>query len=216
MAKSGWFSSIDIDKRERFARVARLMRYAAGDTLFRTGDEASGIIGIVSGAVMVAIPGDDGAEYRILRVDTGRWIGDLAPLMGSAPLTSAIAHEPTVAVQLPVSSVRRLVERDPMLWIEFNRLAHENTRILLRIIAILSVTQASRRIALRLLLQDDMTASAQGWLPIGQAELAEFSATSVPTVRRVLSRFGEAGIVELGYRRLRVLDRQQLLASATE
>ena len=63
-------------------------------------------------------------------------------------------------------------------------------------------------------LQDELAGASDGWILLSQDDIAMFTAVSLPTLQRVLRRFSDAGLIEIGYGRLRVLDRAGLKAEA--
>ena len=67
------------------------------------------------------------------------------------------------------------------------------------------------RIALRLLIYYQRQTQAPDWIPLSQEKLAHLTALSLPTVERALRTFVDNGLVELGYGRLRICDREKLL-----
>ncbi|MEY8838219.1 helix-turn-helix domain-containing protein, partial [Cribrihabitans sp. XS_ASV171] len=74
-------------------------------------------------------------------------------------------------------------------------------------------SSADRRLILRLLMFEERINPADGWLEIGQEDLAAMVAVSVPTLQRKLRSLSEAGLIEQGYGRVRILDRARLLDS---
>jgi DNA-binding MarR family transcriptional regulator len=83
----------------------------------------------------------------------------------------------------------------------------------LRIMANLAVTGTEKRLVLRLLHLDEGAAKADGWIIVSQEELAAMGAVSQPTLHRNLHRLVDLGLVELGYGRLRLIDRSKLIAN---
>lgn len=49
------------------------------------------------------------------------------------------------------------------------------------------------------------------WIEISQGKLAELVSLSVPTLQRALRQLEASGLIELGYRRIRIVDRPVLL-----
>ena len=209
LSARGWFAERPPEARAALAGIARLRDYAAGEALYHFGDAPNGIFGLVRGAIDLTIPRADGMDVTAHRAEPGFWVGDLALFAGQTRLVSVVAAEATRVVHLPARELRRLVEADPSLYADFYALTHENMATALRLLANLATTPSEARVAVRLLLLEEAQA---GELRLSQAKLAEMIALSVPTLQRVLRRLEGEGVVELGYGRIRIVDRRGLLA----
>lgn len=212
--ETGWLSQCSPGFQREILSLAAIREFAENEVLYRYGDPAEALYAVVSGAVRVAVPADDGQEFVVHRDEVGFWVGDLAMLSRQTRLVTVSATQPTRTLCVPAARILEMVRRDPANFREFYALSHENTRIALRIAANLAVTGTRQRIALRLLHITERRTDKSGWISISQAELAAMVAVSPATLQRELRRLVEGGIVELGYGRLRVLDRTRLASAA--
>lgn len=212
LSARGWFADRSPETRAALAGIARLRDYAAGEALYHFGDAPNGIFGLVRGALDLTIPRADGMDVTAHRAEPGFWVGDLALFAGQTRLVSVVAAEPTRVVHLPAWELRRLVEADRSLHADFHALTHENMATALRLLANLATTPSEARVAVRLLLLEEAQGGGAGDIRLSHAKLAEMIALSVPTLQRVLRRLEGEGLVELGYGRIRILDRRRLLA----
>jgi len=210
LAVQGWFSQRSAETRARLGAIAKLRSFAKGDRIYLAGDAPNGMFGLISGSLNLSIPRADGEDYTVHRAGTGFWVGDLALFSGGSRLVSVHAAEPTLMVQLPVHDLRRLVEKDPKLYGDFYALTYENFSTAFRIMSNLALPSTEKRVADRLLLELDTRADAAGWVPVSQSELASLTALSLPTLKRIIRRFVEAGLVDQQYARIQVLDRDAL------
>jgi len=145
------------------------------------------------------------------RAQSGFWVGDLALFSSLPRLITATAATEITAAFLSKTRLSQLLEQYPELILDFYVLSHRNVATTLQLMANLSIPSSEARIALRLLIYDQRQAKGQDWIPLSQEKMAELTALSLPTVQRTLRRLEEAGIVELGYGRLQIRDREQLL-----
>ena len=211
LSERGWFAERTPGVRATLAAVGRLKDYAAGQPLYLQADEPEGIFGLVSGALDIVIPRADGVDLTAHRADPGFWTGDLALIAGQTRLVSVFAAEPTRVVYLPQAELRRLAAEDPHLYADFYALSYSNVALLLRLLANLSTSPSEARVAARLLQLEEGSTDAPA-IRLSQTKLAELVALSAPTLQRVLRRLEENGLVQLGYGRIRILDRQGLRA----
>jgi CRP-like cAMP-binding protein len=208
----GWLSERSPDVRTRLRGIARVRSYQPGENLFSTGERPLGVYGVARGALDISIPREDGQEIIVHRTQPGFWVGDLALFSAQRRIITATAATDAVVAFLPKDRLAQLLERHPELVTDFYMLSHRNVATTLQLIANLSIPRAETRIALRLLIYDQRQGSEQDWLPLSQEKLAQVTALSVPTVQRALRHFVEAGAVELGYGRVRVIDRDRLFS----
>jgi CRP-like cAMP-binding protein len=119
MSQSEWMSECPADFRDAVFRACQLRHFAAGEVLYRYGDPAGAIFGIVAGAVQIAVPADDGQETVIHRDEQGFWLGDLAMLSDRTRLVTVTASEPVRALCLPAARVVEMVEATPAFFQPF-------------------------------------------------------------------------------------------------
>jgi CRP-like cAMP-binding protein len=211
LARAGWFAGRCERTRALIGAEARLRRYRPGEALYRVGDAANGLYGLVGGALRISVPRDDGEDYVIHRADPGFWIGDAAQFSDDARLVTLTAVAPTTVVHIPAEALERLVGAEPHLYRDFYALTHRNFRTALRLFVNTLVPDSDLRVALRLLHQHELAGEPERGVALAQAEFADLVGLSLPTLQRVLKRLAEAGLVELGYGRIRIRDREGLL-----
>lgn len=209
LSERGWFAQRAPAARALLAGVARLRDYRVGQFVFRYGDPPDGVYGLVAGTVEITIPRVDGLELTVHRAECGFWVGDLALLAHETRLVSVRAATNSYLLHLPQDALSHLTDKHPTLYRDFYALSHENMSRALDIVGNLATSSSEARVALRLLQQ-------QQWQPersavrLSRVELAELVALSLPTLQRVLRRFADAGLIELGYGVIRIMDREGL------
>lgn len=210
LAGQGWFSKRSDGTRAKLGAIAKLRCFAKDDRIYLAGDPPNGMFGLISGSLNISIPRGDGENYTAHRAGTGFWLGDLALFSQGPRLVSVHAAEPTLMVHLPARALSRLVEEDPRLYADFYPLTYENFRTAFDIISNLAMPSTQKRVADRLLLEMKTCGDADGWIPLSQAELANLTAVSLPTLKRIMRRFVEAGLIDHRYARVQILDRNAL------
>jgi CRP-like cAMP-binding protein len=216
LAAQGWFSQRSAETRARLGGIAKLRRFAKGDRIYLAGDRPNGVFGLISGSLNISIPRADGEDYTIHRAGEGFLFGDLALFSQGSRLVSVHAAEPTLTVQFPAPDLRQLVESEPQLYVDFYALTYENFRTAFHIISNLTIASPDKRLADRLLLEVKARGDDDGWLSISQSELASLTVVSLPTLKRVMRRFADAGLINQRYGRIQVLDREMLVRICRE
>lgn len=211
LGRSGWFAGRSERMRALIGAEARLRRFRPGETLYHVGDASNGLFGLVEGALRLSVPRDDGEDYVIHRADPGFWIGDAAQFSDDGRLVTLTAAASTTVVHVSAEALERLVEAEPRLYRDFYALTHQNFRTALRLFVNTLVPDSDLRVALRLLHQHELAGEPERGIALAQAEFADLVGLSLPTLQRALKRLAEAGLVEIGYGRIRILDREALL-----
>ncbi|MES0824315.1 Crp/Fnr family transcriptional regulator [Ruegeria sp. SCP11] len=213
LQESGWFSKRPEVFRRELLECAVAKTFDAWETLYHHGDPANGIFAVLSGGVQITAPSDDGQEFVLHREGAGFWIGDLALFADAPRLVSVVTTQVTQALFFPNTRIAKLVKANPLYVRDFYALTQENMQTALRIMANLAVTGSEKRLVLRLLHLDEGTSKRDGWIVVSQEELSEMIAVSQPTLHRSLHRLANLGLIELGYGRVRLMDRQALIAN---
>ena len=212
LASTGWLAELDAGKRERLRTIARIRNCDVDEYLYLPGDAPDGVYGLVEGTLDILIPRLDGEEQLVHRAEHGFWIGDLALFARQRRLVGVRATSPCTTVYLPQDRLKQLIRKEPDLVGDFYVLTHRNLDTLLRLLGVLSVTGAETRLALRLLMHSEATSRDDDWLRLSQDCLAKLVALSPQSIRRALRSLEEQGLVEVGYGKLRIVDREALEA----
>ncbi len=187
---------------EALASAGEYIDKYPGTHLFREGDEAHAAFVIRRGTVELYRSRQSGSRV-VTRVGEGAVIGDIAMFQNRPYLSSAKAITPVNAFRLD------RVKLIPVLL--------EHPRVAMRwLIAGLNQLEATQRRVIRLmhrtvkeqvaeLLLDE--ADAYNEVQLSQASLATLLGASRQSVNEALAEFRDAGLVETGYRVIRVLDR---------
>lgn len=210
LESAGWLANRDARKRGELRSVARLRACEPGDYIYHPGDPADGVYGLVLGTLDLLIPRLDGEEQLVHRAEPGFWVGDLALFAEQQRLVGVRAAARCDLVYLPQDRLKRLVRENPGLIADFYMLTHTNMTTALRLLGTLAVPGAEKRLALRLLLQSEATRAEDGWIHLSQECLADFVALSQQSVRRGLHSLEARGLLEIGYGKIRIVDREAL------
>lgn len=208
----GWLAARDPAFQQQVLASARLRSFAPKQTLYHVGDEPDGLYGVVQGSVSISVPTDNGLDYLAVRADPGFWIGDLAFFSEQHRLVTVTAATAVTALYVSAIDMRAIVNADPSRYRDFYALTHENMALTLRLLANMATPGSDHRLGLRLLQHDDMHPTPGAWLEYSQDELAQMLAMSLPTLQRALKRLSQAGMIEVGYARMRVVDRDGLIS----
>jgi CRP/FNR family cyclic AMP-dependent transcriptional regulator len=205
--------------RDEMAALGAERRYRAGDVLIHEGGSTREMLLLLSGYVKVSMR--NGTHSVLLAVrSAGDPVGDLAAMSGEPRSATVTACTPIVARFILPETLRAFLQRHPQAaglisGLVSARLAAANRR---------RVEVATRPVLDRLIgvlldlievcgeKQADGAVELPSWF--NQAELAALAgATSTDTVQRCLRTLRERGLIENGYRWVRIKDPDRLAAA---
>ncbi|MEQ1941927.1 Crp/Fnr family transcriptional regulator [Mesorhizobium sp. VNQ89] len=205
MRSHGWLSRQPEPFRDDVLKRCSLRHFEAGETLYDYGDDASGVYGLVEGAIEL-----DLANGHIGTIRTaGYWIGETAAFRGAPRMVSLVAIVPSYTLYLPLAEFQRLIE-NPEYCRYFALLIIEHIEEAISIIVDLMASDPLARVSGRLVTLGRAQSSGSKTLPVTQAELASMCGLARPTVNRVIKVLTKSGLLESHYGRLTIVDLAKL------
>jgi CRP-like cAMP-binding protein len=202
------------DSLEALRRHATTRTVARNEVLFRQGDPATELFGIINGRIAILTRSPDGRESLVAVLEEGALFGELGLFDDGPRSADARALEEGTVVGLGYEAVRAAIDQHPaMLWVIVRMLSRRlrNTDEALADTVFLDVPA---RTAKRLL---ELAGDADEFrLPMTQEDLAGLVGASRERVNKALSLFTKLGWIEVeGRNRYRILDRPALRERAT-
>lgn len=206
-----FLSALTDQERAAFAAVGRDRRFAPGEAVFHEGDDASGVIAIVSGRAKVAAAGAAGREVVLRFAGAGELVGELSAVAGRPRTATVTALGPLETVAVRTADFRQFLAEHPRLA----SLMYERLAVLLaeanRQLVDFATRDVTARIAGRLLELAETAGEPDGsavriTLPLSQDELAAWAGASREAVARSLHLLRELGWIETRRREIRVLN----------
>jgi len=199
---------------EELRRHSTVRTVARNEVLFRQGEPATELYGVVKGRIAILTRSPDGRESLVAVLDEGSLLGELPMFDGGPRSADARALEESSVLVLDYESVRAAIDAQPtLLWVIVRMLARRlrNTDEALADAVFLDVPA---RTAKRLL---EIAGGADEFrLPMTQEDLAGLVGASRERVNKALSLFTKLGWIEVeGRGRYRILDRDALVDRAS-
>lgn len=201
-----WFTALAPDLRADLIARGRLLRRAAGEWLWGEGDEDTGLVAVLDGAMHLYSQAPGGREVLFGMLPAGTVMGQSAVLGGGPRLVTAIAAADSQLFLLSDRALRETAAIHPMLWRSLSTLVYGQLRAALQGWAEAVGMAPRERMISRLLL---MSADGRA-VPLSQAALAEMVGVTRKAVNGWLRELEGRGLVALGYGRIEVRDRSGL------
>lgn len=213
LRQSGWLSLEPPAFQDEVLRRSILLRFPAGEVVYRFGDELGGIFGLVDGALTVNTA-PPACIPRLIHIGApGAWTGEGCFLTRQPRRIELRALIETWMMHLPLGHMDQMAAADPGVVRNFSHILMASAEVLIRVIHDLQKPDAARRIASVL---QRATWIGEKPIPLTQSEIGVMANASRKQVNAVLARFSEAGWVKTDYRSITILDVEQLRRFAAE
>jgi CRP/FNR family transcriptional activator FtrB len=183
---------------ERMGTSAGLQRIGKGSTLFREGERAHFVYGLVEGTIALE-SGPPGEETITDFLESGDILLVPPALLQLPYMVTARAVTDLVVVLLPAEEFRHLAETEITLSSALNRVLSAHWRLLLRHLTYTKNHDADTRLANYLInLSDRSAGPARLSLPGSKKELAAHLGMTPATLSRSLKRLSAIGVTTRG------------------
>jgi len=200
---------------DRVAGLATRRSYDQGATVFTEGDAADAVYGVISGQVQISARTTSHEEIFLDACGSGRIFGLIAGIDGQLRCTTARAAPAAEVFAIRRDPFLRLIATEPLFSAGLLAVLCQRQRAVTGLIVReYAQRDIPARLAHRVLELTGLDPSGRSCLDITQAELAKFVFVSRQVVNHHLSEWHSRGWVTKSPRRLRVTDRQALVAVA--
>lgn len=196
-AKTMLFAGVSETTRAELDAIERRQQLHAGELIFRQGDAATSLILVVRGLVKVWRVAEDGTPITLALLGPGEPIGTLYASREMPNTANVSAHIRTEILLWFLDPLRRIMDRDPVLFSNISSIvARFATRMIDRLeeLATAPVEQRVARALIRSIGLSLPTARIIN-LPLSRQDVADMSATTLPSVSRIMARWREDGLI---------------------
>jgi len=187
----------------------RLVRRPAGAWIHAEGDEDTGLLVVVDGAVDLFCHGAGEQRVRVGLIGPGTAGGQSVRFGGGRRLVTAAAAIPCEILVVSDTALSRIAEQSPEIWRAVAKLLYRQLRAALRFGADVLTLPPTQRVAARLSDIAEVTARLDA-LPLSQQALGEMTGLTRKTVNEILQRLQADGVLVCDYRRIEIRDVDRL------
>lgn len=204
--ETGWLSRQPQRFQDDVLRRCHLSTRREGEAIYRTGDPAGGVFGLVDGIVQVGF-----ADDRLGSIRTrGAWFGEAAAFRSGVRLVTMTATTPVSLLVLPLAEFERLIA-DAEHCRCFALLMADRLEEALTGTAELLERNSLARVCGRLVALSSAQPTPTNGLRLTQAELGAMCGITRATVNRVLGQLNREGAIDLKYGHIRLREQTILL-----
>jgi CRP/FNR family cyclic AMP-dependent transcriptional regulator len=213
---NAWLAAAPERIRSKLIERCSLHHLAPGQALHFAGDNALGMYGIVTGALKGYLSAVDHGPYFAHVLTPGTWGGEgPAIIEGKRPVTLVAASNSDILF-LQRSAMIELAGEHPELWQFYSGQLMDHLTVALGAIADLMVRSHKERLIFVLLRLGNCRDENRAWkgpmkagpitIHVSQDELAAAANVGRTTTSRELLKLKDAGLVEIAYGRIMLLD----------
>lgn len=208
---NGWPDSV----LNGLAAASRLGRYGKPSALTEESWSSREAIVVVSGRLMVVGVDTAGARFVLALHGPGEILGLVRMLDHIQFLYDFQVAQDTVLVHLPAAALMAVLDAHPVLWRDVSMLALSRLHDVIarqqrRALGDTDSHLADMLLRLAASIGKPMAGGAQLSLALSQTDLAAMMAMSRQTVNKALHLLRDAGVIEVAYGRIDILDFQAL------
>jgi CRP-like cAMP-binding protein len=218
LCKGGWYLSLPPELQQRILAASRIRDFAKGEVIALEGASPAGMSAVLSGEVKLVRQPRQGDESLLFICEPGFWFGEYAVLTSEKTLVSAIAKTKARLLILPKREFDRIVEEEPRYYRHFAALGLKHAAAFLKAFTHASSLEPEARLRGQLALlsqlkrnEDDADGAVE--LPYSQSDLASIIGVSRQTINQLMQTLAAKGLIQMGFKRVRVLAPRELLAS---
>ncbi len=221
VARRGWLSQTPEHFRLQILAACRYREIAAGESIFVAGDPPGGMYGLVAGRLGVSMSPGQAGPYLAHLARPGDWFGERAALTGKPRYVGLAALRATQVLHLPLKAIEQMTAQDPSLWRYFAWLAVTNLELAVGAVDDLFIRDDRKRFVSVLLRlghcrNSDDAEDGPVDIEISQDDMAFLSNLARNTVGLILRKLERDGLIELRYRRVRIVDAARLRAMVAQ
>lgn len=207
---SGFLTDLPEGARASLLAVARRSRTGRGNVIYHTEDAAETVYLLESGRVRLYRIGASARDVTVAVHEAGELFGTSALGAGGPYGHYAEVLEEAEVLALPGTTLRELLRTQPELGVSLSAQLTRQTRALQERLAQLVFMEVSQRLAGTLLTMAAESGEGGGKKAlkgrVSHQDLAYLVGSTRETITKLLGEFKERGLLDLGYRRIVVLD----------
>lgn len=189
-----------------FVEQRPVVRCSPGYMIYLQGGQPTCFYFLKEGRVKSFIQSEDGAEQILAVYESGSLFGEASFFDELPRLSSAVALTPCQLVPIDRELVSEQFASNPALAMRMIQYLARKVRMLSDHLDHMAFRPATWRLAEHIL----SLSPSSDFIRCNQEEIAAAIGVSRVTASRILNEFAREGLIELGYRKLRVIDRTGL------
>lgn len=206
-----WFASLPQALQELILADCEMRSYGKGEVIIREGEPGRGMGAVLEGQVHLTRSIGNRSDALVDVGHPGIWFGIYGTLSGGRPsIGGIVAASPVRAAFLPLATFERIVGDEPRYFRVFASVLMQRYAQMFRYLAEAKGLLPEERLRSRLVELARARSAADAGVhavdvALSQSEIAKLVGLSRQTVSSLLARLEQRGLIEIGFRSIRVL-----------
>jgi len=219
LQKNSWFSHLAEPFQNFIIEHGKKHIVEKNAAVFSAQDRFDGVYGVLEGSISLGYIDVNGNEAIAAIAEPIMWFGEISLIDQQPRSHDAIALKKSVVLQIPAQPLNDFLLQNPYYWDYCAQLTSQNLRyVFLEQIAI-QTQSITQRLAQRLLFilegYGNRSFIQDFSIQISQDQLANMLTVSRQTVNQELNLFEKQGVIQLGFKKIEVIDLDRLRKLAT-
>lgn len=211
LTKGQWFDSLETAHQNAILASSTLRSYRDRQTINREETQAIGLCAVIEGQISLVRHVLEDRQLLVHVAGPGFWFGELSTLSENLPAVTSVSRGDSQVLVLPVAEFDQICDQDPSFFRACAQLALQRYAMVTRLLA--QSQWLPKEAYLRIRLADlvdlwrlDKDVKGPVDVAISQSDLAAMIGTSRQTVNALLQRLENAGLIQVRFRKIRILD----------
>jgi CRP-like cAMP-binding protein len=215
LKQGGWFGGLPAALQRLILQESTVRTYRKGQVIVREGEPTKGMFAVLEGRIRGVRAVGDGGEVLLHVGEAGFWFGYYSLFHRRPSVGSIVADTQVRVLHLPPARFERIVADEPRYYREFADLALEHYAMLFKYVVDLPGLRPEDRLRVRLadiaaVRRRDRPSHGPVSVNVSQSDLASMLGVSRQTLSALLGQLQTRGLIEVGFRSIRVLDEARL------
>jgi CRP-like cAMP-binding protein len=215
LKEGAWFGGLPPALQKLILQESVVRTYRKGQVIVREGEPPKGMFVVLEGRVRAIRDVGDGDEVLLHVGEAGCWFAYYSLFHRRPSIGSVVADSRVRALLLTAPKFERIIEDEPRYYRAFADLALEHYAVLFRYVAEGHGLAPEDLLRARLadmagLRRYERPTDGPVSVNVSQSDLATMLGVSRQTLNGLLARLQADGLIEVGFRRIRVLDEARL------
>jgi CRP-like cAMP-binding protein len=210
-----WLRDVSDDSIKHLRQITAVVEYDEGDVLYAIGGPQEWLWGVEEGQIQIRLALSGSEPILGHMYYQGAWFGESELIQGSEGFIEAKAVKTTKMARIPYARFRVLADERPELWRALLLLTSQTQLLAMSAGNDLLLNKPRKRLAATLLRLSGQRANFQRSgrveeIRASQQDLANLANVTRPRASEHLGAFQTAGLIEIKYSRIKILDPQGL------
>ena len=215
LKQGGWFGGLPAALQRLILQESVVRTYRKGQVIVREGELPKGLFVVLEGRIRGVRDVGDGGEVLLHVGEAGFWFAYYSLFHRRPSVGSIVADTVVRVLHLSVARFERIVADEPRYYRAFADLALEHYAMLFKYLADGPGLRPEDRLRVRLadiaaLRRRDRPVHGPVSVNVSQSDLASMLGVSRQTLSALLGQLQARGLIEVGFRSIRVLDEARL------